>query len=82
MGVFSATALRDMACIIYQKRQLDRVADKKKKVHPQGESFVNLTKTLKIDGFCDFQLSLLPTIGERFREWFEAFLRTRKVGWL
>ena len=35
---------------------------KKLKVHPQGESFVNLTKTLKIDGFRDFQL--IPSPGE------------------
>ena len=26
------------------------------KIHPQGESFVNLTRNLKIGGFCDFQL--------------------------
>ena len=46
----------------------------------RGTGFASHTKTLKIGGFCDFQLSLLPTIGERFGEWFEALLRTRRVG--
>ena len=33
--------------------------DKKIINHPKGESFVIYAKTLKIDGFCDFQLKPL-----------------------
>jgi len=39
---------------------------------PEGHRLASYTKTLKIGGFCDFQLSPLPMIGEGFREWFEA----------
>ena len=46
----------------------------------RGTGFASHTKTLKIVGFCDFQLSPLPKIGEGFGEWSEAFL-ARKVGW-
>ena len=39
---------------------------------PEGHRLASHTKTLKIIGFRDFQLSPLPMIGEGFREWFEA----------
>ena len=38
----------------------------------RGTGFASHTKTLKIVGFCDFQLSPLPKIGEGFGEWSEA----------
>ena len=46
----------------------------------RGTGFASHTKTLKIVGFCDFQLSPFPTIGKGFGKRFEAFL-ARKVGW-
>ena len=56
-------------------------ADNKLKVHPQGESFVDFTKTLTKKVFLRSQLSPCQRLA-RVWEWFEAFLRTRKVGWL
>jgi hypothetical protein len=56
-------------------------ADNKLKVHPQGESFVDFTKTLTKKVFLRSQLSPCQRLA-RVWEWFEAFLRTRKGGWL
>ncbi len=38
----------------------------------RGTGFASHTKTLKIVGFCDFQLSPVPMIGKGFGKRFEA----------
>ena len=45
------------------------VADKKSKIHPKGESSVNLTETLKIYGFPKFSVASSPYRGRPWWGW-------------
>ena len=48
----------------------------------RGKGSRAIPKPLRRAVFPRSKLSLLPTIGERFGEWFEVLLRTRRMRWL
>ena len=48
----------------------------------RGKGSRAIPKSLRRAVFPRSKLSLLPTIGERFGEWFEVLLRTRRMRWL